>query len=127
MSADKKVKPPVTPVTTEAHNLIYGERAKTYGPPHTNFAVIAALWDAYLKPTVNAILTANGIDPEEGLPIPVTVDENDVCNMMTLLKMAREASGQGYHRDSTVDAIGYQAIKEALQTPIDEFLKEMRS
>jgi hypothetical protein len=112
-------------VTETAHELIRGERGKHYGPPHHNFEVIAKLWDAYIRPTVNTTLKNNGVDPEEVF-VGVLVDPNDVCNMMTLLKIAREATGQGYHEDSTVDAIGYQAIKEVLQTPVDKFLKEMK-
>lgn len=129
------------PVIDVARELIYGERAKTYEPPHINFQVISELWEAYMKPRVlelmrvsaeavlqGGITDPDDIDPEAALMGQGRIlDENDTCNLMTLLKMAREASGQGYHRDSTIDAIGYQAIKEVLQTPLDQFLKEMRS
>lgn len=109
-------------VTQTADELIHGERARLYGPPHTNFAVIANLWDAYMWPSIEDLLKKEG---QEVSFRPRMIDENDVCNMMTLLKLAREATGQGYHEDSTVDAIGYQAIKQVLQTPIDTFLREM--
>lgn len=103
-------------VTEEAHRLIRGERARHYGPPHDNFAVIAELWYTYLR----------GRFAELGERAPIDgLDGNDVCNLMSLLKVAREATGNGYHRDSTVDVIGYQAIKEALQTPREEFIKQL--
>lgn len=112
-------------VDQKAHDLVRGERAATYGPPHYNFEVISNLWEAYLQPRVQHIVRQCG-DPElDSFPIPRLLDENDVCNLMTLLKLAREASGQGYHEDSTVDAIGYQAIKEILQTPVDKFMEEV--
>lgn len=110
-------------VDEEAHGLVRGERALHYGPPHTNFKVIAELWSAYLRPRLQKFV-ADGKSPTGD----DLVNENDVSNLMSLLKLAREASGQGYHRDSTVDAIGYQLIKEVLNdlTP-EEFMKEMRA
>lgn len=118
-------------VAQEAESLIYGERVKHYGPPHINFDVIARLWEAYMRPRVLELIQV-AIDEGEDTDAEAVlrgegriVDENDVCNLMTLLKVAREATGQGYHHDSTVDIIGYQAIKEILQTPIDQFLKEL--
>lgn len=112
-----------TAVTTEAHGLIRGERAKTYGPPHYNFEVIADLWNGYITARIRKLqrkdLSQTGQVPRYGF-----LDGNDVANLMSLLKVAREATGQGYHRDSTVDIIGYQAIKELLaDVDPEEFVK----
>lgn len=113
-------------VDEEAHGLVRGERALHYGPPHTNFQVIAGMWNQYMLPRLQKLLDRE--DPRDMYDLEHFLNENDVSNLMTLLKLAREASGQGYHRDSTVDAIGYQLIKEVLNdlTP-EEFMKEMRA
>lgn len=116
-----------TDVALEARGLIRGERAVHYGPPHRNFKVIAELWSAYLRPRLDDMLRESGGRYTGTGPGIELVDANDVANLMTLLKVAREASGNGYHRDSTVDVIGYQAIKELIAdyTP-EEFMAEMR-
>jgi len=117
----------VKTVDEEAHGLVRGERALHYGPPHTNFEVIAGMWNQYLLPRLQKLVdTAKSGEPRDMYDLEHFLDKNDVSNLMTLLKLAREASGQGYHRDSTVDAIGYQLIKEVLHdlTP-EEFMKEM--
>jgi hypothetical protein len=44
---DKDTTPTVDQV---AHDLVRGERARIYGPPHINFQVIAGLWNAYMQP-----------------------------------------------------------------------------
>jgi len=115
-------------VLQEAHILIRGERAHTYGPPHDNFAVIAELWSAYLRPKFHNFLADLGSsDRPHGATGPgiELLDENDVCNLMSLLKLAREASGGGFHRDSVVDVCGYQAIKEVLQGSREDFIAEI--
>lgn len=109
-------------VLLEAHGLIRGERARHYGPPHDNFRTIAGLWSTYVLTRVRSLLHEHDIEIDDF----EFVDENDVCNLMMLLKVAREASGQGYHRDSTVDAGGYAAIKEILHDYTrEEFIREM--
>ena len=109
-------------VAQEARELIRGERARHYGPPHDNFAIIAGLWNTYVSARVASLLREHDVEVSEF----DFVDENDVCNLMILLKTAREASGQGYHRDSTVDTIGYSAIKEVLHDfTREEFVEEM--
>lgn len=80
-------------VSEEAERLVGGDRLRFYGPPIENFRRIAKLWSAYLDFTVN---------------------EQDVCAMMILLKQARLRSGGEYHRDSVVDTVGYARLQEIL-------------
>jgi len=76
-------------ILQEAIEITTGERQQVYGNPHDTFRLIAQMWSAYLE---------------------TPVSEVDVCHMMTLLKIARAQSGQGFHADNFVDACGYQAI-----------------
>lgn len=103
---------PRVDVTRAGHDLIRGDRARDYGPPHDNIERIAQFWSSYFG--------------EERLPGGMT--SNDVCNLMNLVKIAREATSGGfYHRDSTVDTVGYAAIKEVLaEMTRDEFIDQMR-
>lgn len=86
-------------VLDEAHDIIYGDREKTYGSPAKNLQAIADYWINYLR----------SIDyPEKGLTA------EDVCNMMILLKVARLGNTPG-HRDSLVDICGYTALIERIR------------
>ena len=78
-------------LTEKAGELVGGDRAKTHGDKHRNFANIAALWNAYL---------AGNNDRE--------ISASDVGFMMALLKIARTQSGV-FNEDDMVDAIGYIA------------------
>jgi hypothetical protein len=81
----------------EAHDIIYGDREKTYGDPARNLNNIAAFWEIYLN--ARGLLNLDG----EGLTA------EDVATMMMLLKIARLGNSPG-HRDSLVDTIGYAAL-----------------
>lgn len=74
-------------ILMEADRLIHGDRQQHYGSPDENFAVIAAMWSAYL---------GHKIQPR------------DVCNMMALLKIARLRNGPS--EDSSIDGCGYLAL-----------------
>lgn len=89
-----------TSVLNRAHSIIYGDREKTYGDPGKNLRVVADLWTTYLK----ARMTNKG---------EVVVDAEDVCHMMTLLKVARLTNTPG-HSDSLVDICGYTALVERI-------------
>jgi len=93
-----------TDILNEAHGLVRGERLRYYGPPTENFKRIAALWTAYLGPSL--------VD---------ALNEQDVCAMMIFLKQARIRTGGGYHRDSVVDTAGYAALQEILQEDVPGF------
>lgn len=74
-------------ILMEADRLIHGDRQKHYGEPAENFAVIAAMWSAYLGHTIQP---------------------RDVANLMALLKIARLRNGP--HEDSATDGAAYLAI-----------------
>lgn len=107
----REVEAPQQDVLNEAWNLIRGQRAKDYGPPHVNFEQIANLWQAALE---NRDLKERPLTGE------------DVSILMILLKMARLITGQGYHRDSVVDIAGYTAILEVLQMEPEEFIAQIQ-
>lgn len=74
--------------------IVNGEREGSYGTPENNFKSISTFWSAYLH---------HDVTPE------------DVANMMILLKVARNSSGN-YKQDNWVDICGYAAIGEELST-----------
>ena len=75
-------------VLDKSLDVITGERQQQYGSPEDVFRRVAELWSTYLD---------TGVSPE------------DVCHMMTLLKIARMRSGEP-HADNYIDSIGYQAL-----------------
>jgi len=75
-------------ILNKAAEITTGTRQEQHGSPEETFGAIASLWSAYIGETIT---------PE------------DVCHMMTLLKMARTRHG-ALNGDDYVDAIGYQAI-----------------
>ena len=85
----------------QAKEIIYGDREKTYGHPAKNLETIALMWSGYLSSKFDA---------------PVVLDAHDVCMMMPLLKIAREAN----HRndDNPVDIIGYAALTDRIKEPL---------
>jgi hypothetical protein len=86
-------------ILKEAHEIIYGDREKTYGHPSKNLKAIAEMWNLYL--------VANGVAEKDG---GILVAQ-DVAVMMILLKAARLANDPD-HRDSIVDIAGYAALIE---------------
>lgn len=79
-----------------AKAIVTGERERQYGKPEDNFRMIGNLWEIYLK--------ARCLDSCGGLDIL----PEDVAMMMSLLKIARIASGN-YKADSFIDLAGYAA------------------
>ncbi|MBR1122090.1 hypothetical protein JQ628_11240 [Bradyrhizobium lablabi] len=75
----------------KAQELVGGDRAKTHGDKHRNFANIALYWNAYIQTKGGKLL-----------------DASDVGHMMALLKIARTQSGE-VNPDDAIDAIGYIA------------------
>ncbi len=85
-------------VLNQAGDLINGDRAKTYGSAHDNFARVGKLWAPIL-----------GIE----------VSASDVALCLAQLKIARLISSRD-HTDSWVDAAGYIALgAEIATTPTD--------
>jgi hypothetical protein len=92
----KKVLKAKESILTEAHNIIYGDREKTYGHPAKNLKTIASMWTAYM----------NNMDDGN-----FTITAKDVAAMMMLVKVARFANDPT-HRDNLVDVCGYAALIE---------------
>lgn len=88
-------------VLEEAAELTSKERREQYGPAWTNFARIADLWTGYLS--------GRSISKQA----PINMD--DVCMMMTLLKIARHADSPTMKRDNVVDSIGYLSLTEQIR------------
>lgn len=74
-------------ILREAEHMVCGHREQDYGSPEDSFAVIAALWSAYLD---------------------YEITPKDVAMLMALLKIARIRSGKGT-ADSFIDLAGYAA------------------
>lgn len=88
----------VKTVLQEAEEIIYGDREKTYGHPAKNLEAIAIMWSAYLSSKFDC---------------PILLDAHDVCMMMPLLKIAREANHR--QRDNPVDIIGYASLTDRIK------------
>ena len=74
----------------EAKSLINGERMKNYGEPGKNIRDIAELWTTYLG---------------------AKIYPRDVCNMMILVKISRDAYVPKH--DNMVDVAGYAGISDS--------------
>jgi len=77
-----------------AKALINGDRQDQYGKPEDSFDTISRFWNTYLVARTRANPTAG-----------VTMTPKDVCIMMALLKIAREAHQD--KQDNLVDVAGY--------------------
>lgn len=97
-------------IAAEAHNLVYGARAETYGHPRFDFKGIAKVWTGLLQDVLKE-------DAE--------LDEYRVAVLMTGLKLCRLVKSPDHH-DSRVDTIGYMLTMERLDEPEDEVTKEER-
>lgn len=82
----------VKPIEVEARGLVEGARMAHYGKPEDNHNRTRLLWQAY-------ILAKYG---EDSFP---QLDEDDVCYMNLLQKIARDMEAP--KRDNLVDIIGY--------------------
>lgn len=76
-----------------AHDIVHGDREKTYGDPGKNLRLIAQYWSTHTG---------------------ITITETDVCIMMQLLKIAR-LRNDPEHDDSWIDIIGYAALKNRIK------------
>ncbi len=78
----------------EAKKCVCTDRNQQYGEPEHNFAVIAQLWQTYLRAAADEDI--------EILPC-------DVATMMVLFKVGRVATANVGKADSFVDMAGYAA------------------
>lgn len=82
----------------KAHDIVHGDREKTYGDPGKNLRLIAQYWSAHTG---------------------ITLTETDVCIMMMMLKIARLRNDQE-HDDSWIDIIGYAALKNRINNECNQ-------
>ena len=71
---------------------IADHRREAYGDPEPNMRKTARMWNAYL-----------GLEGDDAM------DATDAAQMMTMLKIARHATGET-DRDNFVDGAGYQRV-----------------
>jgi len=83
-------------ILVNAMRCVNGDREQQYGNPENNFMTIARFWTAYL----NASGAGDGAS--------VTIRCQDVAAMMSLVKIARIATG-AQKDDNWVDLAGYAA------------------
>lgn len=81
-------------------NYATGHRQEDYGSPENNFGLVAAFWNAYLRPCMR--------------PNIIGIDSKDVAAMLGLLKIARIATGHG-KADNWIDLAGYAACGGELE------------
>lgn len=86
----ESVEADVNSALTEALNIVYKDRANSYGNPEDNFKTISNFWSTYLTNKFNT---------------ETPIDTTDVAMMMILLKIARESNR--HKRDNLVDIAGY--------------------
>lgn len=99
-------------VLQAAAKCVNGDRQEDYGSPENNFGLVAAFWNAYLRPCMR--------------PNIIGIDSKDVAAMLGLLKIARIATGHG-KADNWIDLAGYAAyggeleqVEEATRSEGDE-------
>ena len=85
-------------ILTEAHNIIYGDREKTYGTPDLNLKRIAKIWEVIFGHSV-------------------TIEQ--VCHAMIGVKLARAVNSPD-HRDTLVDLCGYAALIDRCHEAVPE-------
>ena len=83
-------------ILSEAERCVCGDREQAYSSPEDNHAIIAALWEIYIRRSC--------VD-DDG---EVFISPEDIGILMCLLKIARIASGQK-KPDNYVDLAGYAA------------------
>lgn len=103
MTKERQSNEPRGEVLGEAMSIINGARQDAYGKPEDNFATIAEFWTTYLQGR------RKRIPPDAPALSHFWISPKDVAIMMTLLKIARIATGT-QTRDSFVDAAGYIGI-----------------
>lgn len=91
-------------IAGEAHGLVYGARAATYGHPRFDFTSIAMVWTGLLQ---DLLKPGAQLDPYR------------ISVLMTGLKLARLVKSPEHH-DSRVDVIGYMLTMERLDEDEDE-------
>lgn len=89
-------------ILEQAKECVCADRNEQYGEPEDNFAVIAELWEAYLK----RCAVPAGTD--------ITITETMVADLMLLFKIGRNATAVELKKDTYVDIAGYAACAGAM-------------
>ena len=89
-------------ILAEADLCVSGNREQDYGSPEQNFKTISLLWSVYLQRTPRNYIS-----------------EVDVAAMLSLLKIARIASGNA-KADNWIDLAGYAACGGELESADEE-------
>lgn len=102
-----------------AKKVIMTERGSTHGDAENSFAMIGALWSAYLN---HVHLRQTGNYPN------IVITGFDVAQMMVQLKQSRAVYGEQFNLDHYVDGAGYQALAGMLASSgvaaqVDEAIK----
>lgn len=80
-------------ILAAAHEAVCSDRNHQYGEPEDSFAVIGALWSAYLSRKFKKI----------------EVDAQSAAEMMVLFKIARSITSEHPKADTFADMAGYAA------------------
>lgn len=91
-------------ILDKAKACVCGDREQDYGKPENSFGVIASLWTTYLG---NAL-----VNPDHE---PGRITAKDVAVMLSLLKIARIATGHA-KSDNWIDLAGYAACGGEIET-----------
>lgn len=92
-----------TETLAAAEKCVCGDREQDYGTPENNLQTIANLWMDYFS----------------GKGEPVDISPTDVAMMLSLLKIARVASGK-VKADNFIDLAGYAACGAEIATSMNE-------
>lgn len=84
-------------ILDRAKECVCTDRNDLYGEPEDNFAVIAAMWEPYIKARC------------VGADASVDITARDVAMLMALCKIWRAATAIVVHDDTLVDIAGYAA------------------
>lgn len=103
--SDKDHRRTATHILATANKVVTTERGNQHGGAEDSFAMIAALWQTYLRNTNQQFHEGTG---------NLSINALDVAHMMTLLKVARAVHGNPLNEDNYVDAAGYQGLAAAI-------------
>jgi hypothetical protein len=95
-------------ILEQVRNCVCVDRENTYGSPENNFSLIGALWDNYLFAKDMAHIRKGDHGHRR-------ITGEDVAVMMTLLKVARIATGE-VKADNYIDLAGYAVCAGELAT-----------
>ena len=96
-------------ILAAAKQCVCGDREQDYGSPEASFAMIAALWEPYIREKCVKVAEVDGTHCTT-----VDVAPSDIAAMMCLFKLARIITGHG-KADNWIDLAGYAACGGELE------------